>query len=152
MLASSLISLSPVSGSNFHKGNKVTPRAQRKRQKKRLEQKHTKHQDHTQAISYITAIHSNNMHAYLSTQISRRLRCYGLTCCGDVHESESTGGKVWCKQSYTKRRLNTGCSKTDTVTRTNLVIEGRDTEVATISSSSGRKKTVLVQIMDGRVG
>jgi hypothetical protein len=45
------------------------------------------------------------MHAYLSTQISRRLRYYGLTCCGDVHESELMCGRSWCKQCYTKQGL-----------------------------------------------
>ena len=83
------------------------------------------------------------MHAYLSTQISQELRYYDLTCCGGVHDSESSCGKVWCKQSYTKHRLNTGCNWTDMEARTDLVIVDWNTEVTTTSSSSVQKKLYL---------
>jgi hypothetical protein len=44
------------------------------------------------------AIHLT-MHAYLSTQFSRKLRYYDLICCGGVHESESTCGEVGVNQA-----------------------------------------------------
>ena len=66
----------------------ATPKAERNKQKKRREQKHTKPTNNNinQATSHITATHNNNMHAHVSTPISRKLWYYGLICCGGVHE------------------------------------------------------------------
>ena len=117
-----------------------------------IKQKHTKQQDHTQAASHSTTIHSNNIHSYLSTQISQELRYYGLTCCDGVHERVYMCGRIWCKQSYTKQGLDTGCSWKDTEARTDLMIVDRNTESRPHHHQAyGRNRTCPVNGWQGRI-
>ena len=74
--------------SNFNRGEICNTEGPKKgTATKTKAHKHTNNINN-QATSHSTATHNNNMHAHLSTQISRKLRYYGLICCGVVHESE----------------------------------------------------------------
>ena len=75
--------------------------------------KHTTNIINQAIITYYCYSH-HNMHAHLSTQITRKLRYYGLICCGGVHENYIHMWKDWRNQGYTKHWLNTGCIWTDT--------------------------------------
>ena len=133
--------------SNFNEGKICNTEGPKKEAKETMETKtqHTSNNINNQATSHNTATHNNNMHARLSTQISRKLWYYGLTCCGCVHESESTCGRSWRNQGYTKRWLNTSCNWMIKEARTDLVIMWWNTKVMTTSSSSVRRGTVHVQ-------
>ena len=96
---------------NFNKGkicNTEGPKKETKETTKTKAHKHTTNIINQAIITYYCYSH-HNMHVHLSKQIARKLRYYGLICCGGVHESESTCWRSWCSQGYTKRWLNTGC-------------------------------------------
>ena len=76
--------------SNFNRGkicNTEGPKKETKETTKTKAHKHTTNIINQAIITYYCYSH-NNMHAHLSTQISRKLRYCGLICCDDVHEDE----------------------------------------------------------------
>ena len=75
--------------SNFNRGkicNTEGPKKETKETTKTKAHKHTTNIINQAIITYYCYSH-NNMHAHLSTQISRKLRYYGLICYGGVHEN-----------------------------------------------------------------
>ena len=75
--------------SNFNRGeicNTEGPKKETKETTKTQAHKHTTNIINQAIITYYCYSH-HNMHAHLSTQISWKLRYYGLLCCGGVHEN-----------------------------------------------------------------
>ena len=82
--------------SNFNRGkscNTEGPKKGTTETTKTRAHKHTTNIINQAIITYYCYSH-NNMHAHLSTQISRKLRYCGLICCDEVHEDEWMYGRI----------------------------------------------------------
>ena len=93
--------------SNFNRGkicNTEGPKKGTTETTKTKAHKHTTSIVNQPIITYYCYSH-NNMHAHLSTQISRKLRYCGLICCGSVHENYI---HVWKGVGVTEATPSTG--------------------------------------------
>ena len=111
--------------SNFNRGkisNTEGPKKETKETTKTKAHKHTTNLINQAIITYYCYSH-HNMHAHLSTQITRKLQFmvqYVVVVCTKII---SMCGRCWRNRSYTKHWLNSAWIWMDTQVRTDLTIK-----------------------------